>query len=71
MWFDRLQIASVPSKRTNKLCKHTHHSNRSVAAEIFANGTYFVDTPRICYAPLKTFHEFQAPLRENVQTDLT
>jgi hypothetical protein len=44
-WFDCLQIASVPSKRTNKLCMHAHHSDRSVAAAIFANGTYFVDTP--------------------------
>jgi hypothetical protein len=45
-WFDCLQIASVPSKRTNKLCTHAHHTDRSVAAAIFANGTYFVDTPR-------------------------
>jgi hypothetical protein len=44
MWFSCLQIVSVPSKRTNKLCTHAHHSDRSIAA-IFANGTYFVDTP--------------------------
>jgi hypothetical protein len=47
LWFDYLQIASVPSKRANKLCTHGHHSDRSVAAAIFVNGTYFVDTPRI------------------------
>jgi hypothetical protein len=39
-------MASVPSKRTNKFCTHGHHSDRSVAAAIFANGTYFVDMPR-------------------------
>jgi hypothetical protein len=44
--FDCLQIASVPSKRTNKLCTHAHRRDRSAAAAIFANGTYFVDTPR-------------------------
>jgi hypothetical protein len=38
--------SSVPSKRTNKLCTHEHHSDRSVAAAIFANGTYFVVIPR-------------------------
>jgi hypothetical protein len=38
-------MASVPSKRTNKLCTHAHHSDRSAAMAIFANGTYFVDTP--------------------------
>jgi hypothetical protein len=36
----------VPSKRTNKLFTHAHHSDLSVAAALFANGTYFVDTPR-------------------------
>jgi hypothetical protein len=46
-WFDCLQIASVPSKRNNKLCTHAHHRDRSLAVAIFANGTYFVDTPRI------------------------
>jgi hypothetical protein len=25
---------------------HAHHSDHSVAAAIFANGTYFVDMPR-------------------------
>jgi hypothetical protein len=35
----------MPSKSTNKLCTHAHHGYRSVAAAIFANGTYFVDTP--------------------------
>jgi hypothetical protein len=35
------------SKRTNKLCTHAHHSDRSAVAAIFANGTYFVGTPRI------------------------
>jgi hypothetical protein len=44
MWFDCLQITSFPSKRTSKLCAHAHHSDRSVAAAVFANGTYFVDT---------------------------
>jgi cytochrome c oxidase subunit IV len=33
----------MPSKTTNKLCAHAHHSDHSVAAAIFANGTYFVD----------------------------
>jgi hypothetical protein len=28
-------------------CTHAHHSDRSVAAAIFANGTYFVDMCRI------------------------
>jgi hypothetical protein len=35
----------VSSKRANKFCTHAHHIDRSVAAAIFANGTYFVDTP--------------------------
>jgi hypothetical protein len=43
--FDCLQMVSVPSKRTNKLSMHAHHSDRSAAAAIFANGTYFVDMP--------------------------
>jgi hypothetical protein len=47
MWFDCLKIVSVPSKRTNKLCMYAHHSDCSVAAAIFANGTYFVDTPHM------------------------
>jgi hypothetical protein len=46
MLFSCLQIESVPSKKTNKLYTHVHHSDRSIAAAIFANGTYFVDTPR-------------------------
>jgi hypothetical protein len=37
----------LASKRTNKLCMHVHHSDRSVAAAIFAKRTYFVDTPHI------------------------
>jgi hypothetical protein len=41
-----LQMASVKFKRTNKLCTHAHNSDRSAAAAIFVNGTYFVDTPR-------------------------
>jgi hypothetical protein len=40
-------MASVPSKMTNKLCTHAHHSDRSAAEAVFADGTYFVDTPRI------------------------
>jgi hypothetical protein len=43
--FDCLQIASVSSKRTNKLCTHVHHSDCSTAVAIFANGTYSVDMP--------------------------
>jgi hypothetical protein len=43
--FDWLQMASMPSKRTNKLCTHAH-SDCSAAAPIFANRTYFVDMPR-------------------------
>jgi hypothetical protein len=35
------------SKRTNKLCTDAHHSDRSVAVSIFANGTNFMDMPRI------------------------
>jgi hypothetical protein len=37
-------------QKYQKLCTHSHHSDRSVAAAIFANGTYFVDTPRIFYS---------------------
>jgi hypothetical protein len=29
---------------------HAHHSDRSIAAAIFANGTYFVDMPPIYFA---------------------
>jgi hypothetical protein len=42
---DCLQMASVPSQRTNKLCTHAHHHDGSAAMAIFANGTYFVDMP--------------------------
>jgi hypothetical protein len=41
--FECLQMASVPSQRTYKLCTHAHLRDRSAAAAIFANGTYFVD----------------------------
>jgi hypothetical protein len=41
-----LQIASVPSQRTNKLCTHAHCCDHSIAVALFANGTYFVDMPR-------------------------
>jgi hypothetical protein len=41
-----LQIASVHSRRTNKLCTHAHRRDRSVPAAIFANKNYFVDSPR-------------------------
>jgi hypothetical protein len=34
----------VSSQRTKKLCRHAHRRDRSAAAVIFANGTYFVDT---------------------------
>jgi hypothetical protein len=37
-------MVSVPSQRTNKLCAHEQHRDRSAEAAIFANGTYFVDT---------------------------
>jgi hypothetical protein len=47
MLFDCLKITSVPSQRTNKLCMHAHCRDCSAAAVIFANGTYFVDMPRI------------------------
>jgi hypothetical protein len=47
MWFDCLQMASMPSRRTNKLCTHAHYCDRSAAATVVANGTYFVDTPCI------------------------
>jgi hypothetical protein len=35
----------LPKGPTN--CTHEHHSDRSAATAIFANGTYFVDTPRV------------------------
>jgi hypothetical protein len=34
-------------QKDQKLCTHAQHSDRGVAAAIFANGTYFVDTPRM------------------------
>jgi hypothetical protein len=34
-------------QKTNKLCTHAHHSDRSAAVAIFTNETYFVDTPHI------------------------
>jgi hypothetical protein len=45
---DRLSANCVRAfkKDQKKLGTHAHHSDRSVAAAIFANGTYFVDTPR-------------------------
>ena len=36
----------MPSHRINKLGTHAHHRDRSAAAAIFANGTYFLDTLR-------------------------
>jgi hypothetical protein len=45
--FDCLQIAYVPSQMTNKLCTHAHRRDRSAVSAIFADGTYFVDTPRM------------------------
>jgi hypothetical protein len=42
-------------KRTNKLCMHAHHSDHSVAVAVFANGTYFVNTPCI-FASTSCFH---------------
>ena len=47
--FDCVHIASVPCHRINKLGSHLHHRNRSAAVAIFANGTYFLDNPRIIY----------------------
>jgi ethanolamine utilization cobalamin adenosyltransferase len=40
-------MVSMPPQKINKLCTHVHHRDRSAAATIFANGTYFVDTPCI------------------------
>jgi hypothetical protein len=39
-------MSSVPSKWTNKLCTHAHHSACKSAVTIFANRIYFVGTPR-------------------------
>jgi hypothetical protein len=33
-------------KNQKKICTHAHYSDRSVAAAMFANGSYFVDTLR-------------------------
>jgi hypothetical protein len=41
-------VCKLRSKKTNKLYTHAHHSDRSVAAAIFANGIYFVDTLCLC-----------------------
>ena len=49
-----LQIVSVPCHRINKLGTHAHHRDRSAAAEVFANGTYFLDNPRTLFNPLNT-----------------
>jgi hypothetical protein len=40
-------MVSVPSKRTSKLCTNVHHHDHGAAMTIFANGSYFVDTPYI------------------------
>ena len=45
--FKCLQIASVPWQRIKKLGTHAHHRDHSAAAAIFANGTYFLDSPHI------------------------
>jgi hypothetical protein len=37
----------MPCHRINKLDTPAHHRDRSAAAAIFANGTYFLDNPRI------------------------
>jgi hypothetical protein len=47
--FECLQTASMPCHRINKLGTHVHHRDRSAAAAIFANGTYFLDTLHILY----------------------
>jgi hypothetical protein len=44
-------------QKDQKLCTHAHHSDRSVAAAIFANGTYFVDTPRTYWQLLKIMYK--------------
>jgi hypothetical protein len=45
MQFDCLQMAFVPSQRTNKLCTHVQHREGIAAVAIFANRTYFVYMP--------------------------
>jgi hypothetical protein len=67
MLSDRLQIASVPSKRTKKLWMHAHRSDRSVAAAVFANGTYFVDTSRKYYSSSKDLANMQHKIHLQVQ----
>jgi hypothetical protein len=47
--FKCLQIASVPSQRIKRLSTHAHRRDCSAAAAIFANGTYFLDNPRIIH----------------------
>jgi len=42
-----LQIVSVPCHRINKLGSHVLLHDRSAAVAILANGTYFLDNPRI------------------------
>ena len=43
---------SVPRHRINKLGTNAHHRDRSAAAAIFANGTYFLDNRRNSAQPL-------------------
>jgi hypothetical protein len=35
----------LPKGPINSACIHAHHRDRSAAVAIFANGTYFMDTP--------------------------
>ena len=56
--FECLQIVSVPCHRINKRGTHAHHRDRSAAAAIFANGTYFLDNPRT-YALLFSFSHME------------
>jgi hypothetical protein len=60
MRFDCLQMESMPSQKTNKLCTHVHHHDHRATVAIFAKGTYFVDTPRIMT------HELQRMQKEAV-----
>jgi hypothetical protein len=39
-------------KELKKLGTHAHHRDRSAAAAIFANGTYFLTNPRIKHHPV-------------------
>jgi hypothetical protein len=43
---DCLKIVSVACQWIKELSTHAHNRDRSAAAEISANGTYFLDTPR-------------------------